>query len=133
MFFTAMRFFNCNVLNVNSLKCVSMNNQECKIRPEIINVSTNEPVFYPCSITMNKCNSSFNTINGPYATLCVPDTIKNINVKLFNLMSRTNETSHIEWHKTCKWKYILDTSVSNNKQRSNEDKWRSKCKKLIDK
>ena len=36
MFFTAMTFFSCNVLNVNSLECVSMNNQECKIRPEIM-------------------------------------------------------------------------------------------------
>ena len=30
IFFTAMTFFSCNVLNVNSLKCVSIN-QECKI------------------------------------------------------------------------------------------------------
>ena len=32
VFFTAMTFFNCNVLKLNSLKCVSMNNQKCKIR-----------------------------------------------------------------------------------------------------
>ena len=42
-FFTAMTSFTCNVLNVNPLKCVSMNNQECKIRSEIINVNSNEP------------------------------------------------------------------------------------------
>ena len=46
-FFTTMTFFGYNVLNVNSLECVSMNNQECKIRSEIINVSTNESMFYP--------------------------------------------------------------------------------------
>ena len=34
-FFTAMTFFSCNVLNVNSLECVSMNNQECKTRCEM--------------------------------------------------------------------------------------------------
>ena len=45
MFFTAMTFFSCNVLNVNPLECVSMNNQECKIRPEIINPNTNNPCF----------------------------------------------------------------------------------------
>ena len=71
-----MTFFSCNVLNVNSLECVSMNNQECKIRPEIINVNTNEPVFYPYSIRINKCKGSCNTINDPYAKLCVPDTTK---------------------------------------------------------
>ena len=54
-FFTAMTFFSYNVLNVNSSVCVSMNNQECKIRSEIINFNTNERVFYPYSITTNKC------------------------------------------------------------------------------
>ena len=94
-FFTAITFCSYNVLNVNSLVCVSMNNQKRKIRSEIINVNTNEPVFYPYTSTKNKCKGSCNTINDPYPKLCVPDTIKNINVKVFNLMSRTNETIHI--------------------------------------
>ena len=51
-----MTFFNFNLSNVNSLDCVSMNNQECKIRPEIININTNEPLFYPYSIKIDKCN-----------------------------------------------------------------------------
>ena len=76
MFFTAMTFFSFNVSNLNFLECVSINNQECKIRSEIKNVSTNEPMFYPYSITINKCKGSCNTINDPYAKLCVPDTIK---------------------------------------------------------
>ena len=131
-FFAAVTFFSCSVLNVNSLECVSMNNQECKIRLEIINVNTDEPVFYPYSITMSKCKGSCNTINDPYATLCVPDTIKSINVKVFNLMSRTNETRHIEWHKTCKCKPRLDASVFKNTQRWNEDKCNCECNELID-
>ena len=98
MFFTALKFFSCNVLNVNSLECVSINNQECKIRSGIIIVNTNEPMFYPYSITINKSKGSCNTINDPYVELCVPDTIKNINVKVFNLISRTNETGNIERH-----------------------------------
>ena len=110
-----------------------MNNQNCKIRSETINVNTNEAVFYPYSITINKCKDSSDTINDPYAKICVPDTIKNINAKVFNLMSRTNETRHIEWHKTCKCKCRLDASVSNNKQRCNENIFRCTCKELIDK
>ena len=35
VFFVAMNFFNFNVLGVNSLECVSMNNQECRTRPKI--------------------------------------------------------------------------------------------------
>ena len=42
-----------------------------------------------------------NNINGPYAKLCVPDVVKNLNVKVFNLLSKTIETRHIEWHETC--------------------------------
>ena len=53
-FFTAMTFFSYNVLNVNSLECVSMNNQECKIRSEIINVNSNAPLFYLYCIEINK-------------------------------------------------------------------------------
>ena len=58
-FFTTMTFFNFNLSNVNSLKCVLMNNQECKTRPQIININTNEPLFYPYSIKINKCKSSY--------------------------------------------------------------------------
>ena len=76
-----------------------MNNQECKARPKIINVNNNEPVFYPYSIKVNKCSGSYSNINDPYAILCVLGIIKNINVKVFNLMSRINETI---WHETCK-------------------------------
>ena len=47
VFFTAMTFFGSNVLNIDSLKCVSMNNQECKIRTKIIGINNNEPSFYP--------------------------------------------------------------------------------------
>ena len=95
-FHTTINFFSFSVLNANSLECVSINNQECKIRSEIINVNTNEPVFYPYSITINKCKCSCNTINDPYATLCVPDTFKIINAKVFNAISRTNKTRHTE-------------------------------------
>ena len=90
-----MMFFGCNLSNVNSLKCVSINNQECKVRPEIVNVYSDEPVFFPFSIKPSKCSGSCNNINDPYAKLCLPDVAKNMNVKIFNSMSRTNETRHI--------------------------------------
>ena len=62
-----------------------------------------------------------------------PDNIKNTNVKAFNLNSRTNETRHIKWHKTCKCKCRLDASICNNKQRWNEEKRICECKELIEK
>ena len=124
MFFTAMSFFNFNPMNVNSLECVSMNNQEFRTRTEMININNNETVFYPFSIKVDKCSGSCNDINDSHTKLCVPDIIKSINVKVFSLMSWSNQTRHIEHHKTCKCKCRLDASVCNNKQRCNEDKCR---------
>ena len=54
--------------------------------------------FFPFSIEASKCSGSCNNINYPYAKICVPDVVKNLNVKVFNLMSRTNEKRFIEWH-----------------------------------
>ena len=87
-----------NFTSVNSLSCIPMNNQPCKARPEIINVSSNNPVFYPFSIKTSKCRGNCNNINDPYAKICVPDVVKGLNVKVFNLMSRTNETKNVKWH-----------------------------------
>ena len=89
-----MSFFSCN-----ALKYVSVNNQECKVRPEIKNINSNEPSFYHYSVKMNKCSDSCNNINDTYVQLCVPDIIKNINVKEFNLILRTKETRW-HWHET---------------------------------
>ena len=102
--------------------------EECKIRPKIININSNEPTFYPYSIEVNKCSGSCNNINDPYAKLCVPDVAKNINVKVFNLMSRTNETRHMKWRETCKYKCRSDARVWNNKHYWNNDKCKCECK-----
>ena len=109
-----------------------MTNQECKVRLKIVNVHSNDPVFYSFSIKTSKFSGICNSINDPYAKICVIDVVKNLNVKVFNLMSRTNETRHIEWHETCKCKCRLDASVCNNKQRWNDDKCLCECKELIE-
>ena len=77
-----------------------MSNQECKERPEIVNVSSNEPALCPLSIKTSKCSCNCNNINDPNAKLCVPDVVKSINIEVFNLMSGTSETRHIKWYET---------------------------------
>ena len=99
-----------------------MSNQACKVRPEIINLDSNESVFYPFNIKTSKYSGSCNNTNDPYAKICAPGSVKDLNVKIFNRMSRANETRHIKWHETYKFKYRLDASVCNNKQRWNNAK-----------
>ena len=74
-----MSFFSCN-----TLKRVSINNQEYKIRPEMININSNEPSFYCYKVEISKCSGSCNNINDRYAELRVPDVVKNMNVKVSN-------------------------------------------------
>ena len=90
IFISTMMFFGCSLLSINSLVCISIKNQECKVRSEIINLNSNEPIFYPYSIKTSKCSGSGNNINNPYAKLCVPDVIKNLNVNVFlsNIMDK---------------------------------------------
>ena len=95
VFFTGLTIL-LSFTSVNLLICISMNNQECKTRPQVVNVNGDEPVVFPFSIKASKFCDSCNNINHPYAKTCAPDVVKNANVKVFNLMSRTYETRHIE-------------------------------------
>ena len=80
---------NATEVSATHLKFVSMNNQECKVKSQIVNVNSDEPVFYPFSVKTSKCSGSCNNINDPYAKMCVPDAIK-----VFDLMPKTNDKTH---------------------------------------
>ena len=62
--------------NASFLSCISMNNQICKARPQIVNVNSNNPIFYLFNIKTSKRSGSCNNINDPYAKICVPDVAK---------------------------------------------------------
>ena len=113
------------------MSCISINNQTCTAKPEIFNVNIDNPVFCPFSIKTSKCSGNCNNINDLYAKICLPDVVKDLNVKVFNLMSRTNETRHVKWHETCKSICRWDAIVCNNKQCWNNGK--CEYKELIDK
>ena len=85
-FFTGLTFL-LTLTSVNTLSSISMNNQECKVRPQIVNVNGDDPVFFSFSIKTSKCSGSCNNINNSCVKLCVPDVVENLNVKVFNLVS----------------------------------------------
>ena len=74
-----------SLVSTTLLSCISMNNQACKVRPEIINLNSNESVFYPFSIKTSKCSGSCNNINEPYGKICDSDVVKDLNIKEFNI------------------------------------------------
>ena len=94
MFFTRLAFLS-TLTNANMLNCISMNSQKFKVRPQIVNVNGDDPVFFfHFSIKTSICSDSCNNINNPYTKLCVPDVVKNLNFKVFNLVSANNEQEH---------------------------------------
>ena len=129
--------------NAIPLSCISMKNQECKTRAQVININSNNPIFYPFSIKTKKILIIIILIltliviilitHMQKFVICVPDVIKDLNVKIFNLMSTTNETRFIKWQGKCNCKCRLDAIICNNKQRWKKNKCRCECRELIDK
>ena len=84
-----------------SIKCVSLNNRPCQAKPTIVNSSFNEALFYPFTVSVNKCGGSCNTIYDPYLRVNAPGKVKNMNVKVFNLVLGVNETRSLIQHESC--------------------------------
>ena len=59
-----------SLISATPLSCISLKNQECKVRHKTADINSNNPIFYPFSIKINKCSGSCNNINNPYANFC---------------------------------------------------------------
>ena len=69
--------------NANLLSCVSMNNQECKQDHKLLMLMLMSLCFFHLVLKQVDCNN----INYLYAKICLPDVAKNLDVKVFNLIS----------------------------------------------
>ena len=92
-----------SVLKVNALECLSLINRECMPRLKILNVNEGigEALFYPY-VLVNKCSGSCDTLDNPISKICISKIIKNVNMKVYNLLMSLNETCNVIWHESCK-------------------------------
>ena len=118
-----------SINKTKALECVSVANQKCMPRPEILDVNEGigEALFYPYKVLVNKCSGSCNTLDNPMSKICVPKIIKNVNMQVYNFLMRLNETRNVFWHEICKCVCKLSSSVCNNKQIWNDDTCRCDC------
>ena len=79
---------------------------------------------FPYKIKADKCVGRCNDKNNPYFKVCVPNVVKNVSVKVFDLISQKNDLRNVTVHKSCRCGYLLDEKVCNNKQKWNKDKCR---------
>ena len=109
--------------------CLLLKNQECTVRKVIID---NDYMTFPYKIKVDKCIGSCNDKDNPYFKVCLPDSIKNISVKSFDLISRKTAFKSISFHQNCKCCCLLDEKVCNNLQKWNVNKCRCICLKIKD-
>ena len=65
-FFFSGLVFLLTLTRVDLLSCILMNNQECKVKPQIVNVNGDDPVFFPFCIKTSKCSGSCKNINNQF-------------------------------------------------------------------
>ena len=118
-----------SVIKTKALECVSVINQKCTPRPKILNVNEgiDEALFYLYNVLINKCSGSYNTLDNPVSKICVPKIIKNVNMQVYNFLTRLNETRNVLWHESCKCVCRLNSSVCNSKQIWNSNTCRCDC------
>ena len=91
--------------------CLLLKNQDCAIRKVIID---NDYMTFPYKIGADRCIGSCNDKDNPYFKFCLPDCIKNIGVKSFNLLSNKNVLKNISFHQSCKYGCLLDEIIYKN-------------------
>ena len=66
-------------------------------RPKILDVNecVGEALFYLYNVLVNKYSGSCDTLDNPWAKLCVPNIMKRINMKVYNFLMRLNETRNV--------------------------------------
>ena len=118
-----------NVLKVNALECLSVINRKCMPRRKILDVNegVGEALFYPFNVLVNKCSGSCNTLEDPVVKICVPNIIKNVNMKVYDFLMMLNEPRNVLWHESCTCVCKLNSSVCNSKQIWNSDTCRCDC------
>ena len=118
-----------SIIKTKALECVSVINQKCTPRPKILNVNKgiDEALFYLYNVLINKCSGSYNTLDNPVSKICVPKIIKNVNMQVYNFLTRLNETRNVLWHESCKCVCRLNSSMCNSKQIWNSNTCRCDC------
>ena len=98
--------------------------QECELKKVIID---NDCMTFPYKIKLDKCVGTCNDKDNPSFKVCTPDIVKNISVKVFDLISQKNTLKNIPFRKSCNCDCLLDEKVCNNKQKWNKNKCRCEC------
>ena len=83
---------------------------------------------YPFTVHLDRCNGSFNTLDDP--SRCVPNKIEEVNLNVFNKITKINESKTLTKHISCECQYKFDGRKFNSNQKRYNNKCRCMCKNL---
>ena len=108
-------------------KCVSLNDETCMVTTTLIDLNSIELKYYPFLSSLDKCNGSCNVLS---SKICVPKETKDINVKVFNVITNKNDAKTIAKHISCDCKCKLNSTTwnSNSTQKWNNETCQCECK-----
>ena len=100
--------------------CVSLSNQNCMIQPILINLHPNEYnlgfQYYSFAVKLDRCAGSCNTINDVSNKACVLNKSEELNLSVFSMITRINESKTLSKHISCESKCKFDRKKSNSSQ-----------------
>ena len=105
-----------------AIQFVSKNNQQCMIRPTLVDLNLHEFHYYPFISSINTCNGSFNTPQDLFGRIYVPNNVSDMNLKVFHLIKTINDSKSLTKHISCECRCEFDSRKCNLKQKWNNDK-----------
>ena len=106
-------------------KCPSLNDESCKVRTTLIDLSHVELKYYPFMISLDKCTGSCNVLS---PKICVPKETKDINVKAFKMIANKNEARTMAKHNSYDCKCKFNSTTFNSNQKWTNETCQCKCK-----
>ena len=95
-------------------KYMSLNNEKCMVRPTLIELNPVKLNYFPFMITLDKCSASYKYVGDLYTNICFPSKTKDVNVKVFNMITNKNEGKIMIKHISCHCKYKFNSKTSNS-------------------
>ena len=81
-------------------------------KPTLINLCPNEYTrglhYYLIAVHLDRCGKSCNTLNDLSNKVCVPNKTEDLNLSVFNMITRINESKTLTKHISCECKYKFD-------------------------
>ena len=65
--------------------------------------------YYPFAVDLDRYVGSCNILDDLSKRVCVPNKTKDLNLNVFNIITRINESKILTWHKSCKCECNFDS------------------------